>query len=204
MTLAEKILDLARRRGMTLRQVSQASGVPYNTLRAYTKPGSRTVPTAPNGIAIAKSLSVPTDWLFDESAGLPAPPRMEMPPFEITPWPPNLITWEKMQQVLEIWLDTFLTAGLSNFAAKHRADPSYIQNLPSSEREALLTSIRYYLEHASKKVLPESDRSWEEITGQLQDEIGPLMGQLMTSQPSPSDPSIQHTAEDQKSKRRKK
>lgn len=104
MDLGGKILAVAKQRGMGLKTLSSEAGLPYNTLRGYTRPGSRRLPSAAKGVVLAKALDVPTDWLFDDSQGLPAPPRLDPPPFIIRPWPPNLISWGDLQTALAGYL----------------------------------------------------------------------------------------------------
>jgi transcriptional regulator with XRE-family HTH domain len=99
-TLAEKIVAVARERGLDLREVAQRASIGYSTLTSYTRTRNSRVPTAPRGVALAKALGVPTEWLFDESQGMPTPPRLEGPPFPIEPWPPNGVTWEVVRRLL--------------------------------------------------------------------------------------------------------
>jgi len=100
MRLGEKILRLAKEQGLTLRAISRDSHVPYNTLRAYTRPNSLTVPTAPTGLALARSLRVPCEWLFDDEQSWPPPALIAGPPFPISPWPPDEITWDEVRVAL--------------------------------------------------------------------------------------------------------
>lgn len=67
-----RILDALGDRGLAW--LSQASGVPNNTLRDYVRDGIR---TADNGLKIAAALGVSLDWLFTGRDGPPSPAAEE-------------------------------------------------------------------------------------------------------------------------------
>lgn len=93
MRASEKIAELMRRRGMGLKDLAKATGIKYTTLANYVKPSLNRVPPAVAGVAIARALRAPAEWIFDETQGFP-PPGLTGPPWKITPWPPDGIDWE--------------------------------------------------------------------------------------------------------------
>ena len=97
MDFGKKIAALAELRGIPMKQIATTAGVAYGTLRSYTRSGSERVPSATVGIALAKALDVPTEWLFDDECELPPPPRLGGPPGPIYPWPPDGITWDQVR-----------------------------------------------------------------------------------------------------------
>lgn len=99
MTFAEKVRAVAADRNLSLRELAERAGLAYDTLAGYLARGSTHTPSVLKGIALARALEVPTDWLFNDAEGLPPPPRLETPPFAIKPWPP-LITWEFVQHAI--------------------------------------------------------------------------------------------------------
>lgn len=102
--LREKIITVAKERRLDLVEIARRAGIPYGTLKNYTKQASPGTPSAPVGIAIAKALNVAVEWLFDDSRGLPAPPYHEPPPFAITPWPPDGITWAELRAAVRLYI----------------------------------------------------------------------------------------------------
>lgn len=62
-----------RCRGLSVGDLAAKAGVPYATLRTYL-PGLARAPSVQTGIAIARALDVPVEWLFGESELWP-PPR---------------------------------------------------------------------------------------------------------------------------------
>ena len=118
MRLGEKIVEVARHRGLNLRQVAEKAGIPYDTLRGYTKKTGNRVPSAPDGINLAKALSVPTDWLYDDLQGPAIPPRLAPPPFRIAPWPPDGITWDEVMIAIARYILDLHTAHLPRTEAK--------------------------------------------------------------------------------------
>lgn len=73
MTFGEKMRKLLEFRRLRLQELAESSGVGYNTLRSYLNPQGNLSPTAPKGIAIARALGVPAEWLFDDDCTWPPP-----------------------------------------------------------------------------------------------------------------------------------
>ena len=71
MDFGEKIAALAELRGIPMKQIAANAAIAYDTLRSYTRAGADRVPSATAGIALAKALDVPTEWLFDDACGRP-------------------------------------------------------------------------------------------------------------------------------------
>lgn len=100
MTFAEKITVLCKRKKLDLMKVAEESGINYNTLRSYLRPGSNRKPSVDRGITLAQALGVPTDWLFDDEQEMPPPVRVSPPPFQVEPWPNDGISWAEVQLAL--------------------------------------------------------------------------------------------------------
>ena len=132
MRLGEKIVAIARQRRMDLQQVAKKAGIPYNTLRGYTKSACKRGPSAAVGLHLAQVLDVPPGWLFDDSLGLPAPPHSH-PPFPIHPWPPD-ITWEQLEACLLCGLAgnraTYIATAVHGPGAPLQFDAAWLGSLP--------------------------------------------------------------------------
>lgn len=65
MTFNEKLMWIYEKTKIPVRRLAQRAGINQNTYEGYVHRGS--VPSAPNGLKIARSLDVTMDWLFDET-----------------------------------------------------------------------------------------------------------------------------------------
>jgi hypothetical protein len=101
MTFREKLSRLLDERRMDLRQLSTSSGMSYEAVRSYVKPGSGRVPSAPNGISLAHALNVTAEWLFDDGQAWP-PPEPTDPSFQLHFWPP-ILSWPEVQAALALF-----------------------------------------------------------------------------------------------------
>lgn len=78
------------------------------------------MPGVDKAIKIARAFGVPTDWLFDDSKDFP-PPRMEMPPVSIMPWPPHGISWQEVADAINNYVAERTRRGLKRLEAESRA-----------------------------------------------------------------------------------
>ncbi len=101
MTFHEKLAHILEEWHIELPALADLSGVGYEAVRSYAKPGSKRIPNAANGIAIAKTLGVDPRWLFDDTQDWP-PLNLVLPGFKIHFWPPAL-SWPEIQAAIALW-----------------------------------------------------------------------------------------------------
>ena len=157
MTLAEKIQRVAREKGLELKRVAEKAGIPYNTLRGYTAQGN--IPSAPNGIALAKALDVGIEWLFDDSQGWPPPGYHEPPPFTIKHWPPNGISWEELHLAIEVYVQQRSYRSIEEMKRRIDKEPSPYPPHISMDRDEVIEEARR--QHASTH--EENRKVWSEF-----------------------------------------
>jgi len=104
MLFREKVVAIAKDRGLNLKEVARQAGIPYSSLRSYVQPDATGEPTASKALALAKVLGVSVEWLFDPEQDLPAPPYSTPPAIPIYPWPPEGITWEEVRYAIASYI----------------------------------------------------------------------------------------------------
>ncbi len=78
MTWTEKVEFLTRDK--VVDRIGREAGWATGELANYVREG--TMPSAEKGLRLAKALNVTSDWLFDQSRGLPVPPKGGLVPPE--------------------------------------------------------------------------------------------------------------------------
>lgn len=96
MKLGEKVGRLITRdHWQSLRAVARRAGVSHASVsRAARGDGSLGIRS---GLAVARALGVPAEWLYDDARDWPPPAAVEAPPIAIVPWPPHGITWGEVK-----------------------------------------------------------------------------------------------------------
>lgn len=153
MDFGEKVTKRANELRLDIKEVARMAGIPYSTFRRQLSPRAQKRPAAPQGIALARTLNCAIEWLFDDSRDFPAPPYHEPPPFELYPWPPELISWNELRLLLLGYANARLAQqkGESAIPAEQFnrqegipvEDDAFQEKLAAAIREALKNYFRY-------------------------------------------------------------
>lgn len=136
MTLGEKIHRVSEARRAELSRIASDAGIPYNTLRGYTQGGK--MPSASNGISLARALNVGIEWLFDDSQGWPPPAYHEAPPVTLDPWPPHGITWGDMRRLVHRYKSGQVVARVLGWIKTYQTEPEYFSSLSEDDRRQMV------------------------------------------------------------------
>ncbi len=143
MKFGEKLTKLIQEQRLSIKEVSLHTDINYETIRGYMRTDLASIPNAYNGVALAKFFGVQTEWLFDDSQGWPPPKRMAKPPFEIYPWPPGFISWDRLALIITEYADSCILKSVEGIESDL---DRCIKNKDNKTIQSYRLGVEYYLD----------------------------------------------------------